>query len=260
MAEAGQAGTGRQMLFYKSLEALAAERHRRVGVNRIDRPFKFLAGANAVPITVHEFDIACLSYPLIFAGAEKSAMAVMGARVGENVFVTPQGDIDPEAYLPAYVRRYPFALASEAKGERMIVCIDRGAPMVADGGDIPLFKDDRETQYTLDAIEFCKQFEGFRQGTEIFTKRITDYQLWETKTFTLTLPNEDGSPASPVKVADYFAVSESALAALPLEKLGVLREEGWLAPIYAHLFSLLLWPKILKRSFKLAARQPATPR
>ena len=260
MAEPGKSGSSGQMLFYKSLEPLGLERHRGIGVSRIDRPFKFLVGANIVPITVHEFDLAGSSYPLIFAGAEKSPMAVMGARAGESVFVTPQGDIDPEAYLPAYVRRYPFALAAEPNGERMIVCIDRAAAMVVMGGDKPLFNGDKETQFTTDAIEFCKQYEGFRQGTEIFTKRITDYNLWESKTFTLTLPNEDGSAGSPIKVADYFAISESALAALPLEKFAVLRDEGWLAPIYAHLFSLLLWPKILKRSLKIAAAQAAAPR
>jgi hypothetical protein len=260
MAETGQPGIRGQMMFYKGPEPLSSERHGRLGVNRIDKPFKFLAGSNLVPVTVHEFAVAGLSYPIIFAGADKSPMAVMGARAGENVFVTPEGDVDPEAYLPAYVRRYPFALAAETGGERLVVCIDRAAALFAEGGEIPLFNGDQQSQYTIDAIEFCKQFEGFREATQIFTRRITEFNLWETKAVTVTPPKDDGTPGAPITIAEYFAISEAALATLPLEKVGVLRDEGWLGAIYAHLMSLLLWPKIMNRAFNIAISQAAAAR
>ena len=72
---------------------------------------------------------------IVFAGNEKTPIAIMGGREGQNVFVSPEGDVDPEAYLPAFVRRYPFAFATEPSGEKMIVCIDRGAPMISESKD-----------------------------------------------------------------------------------------------------------------------------
>ena len=40
-------------------------------------------------------------------------------------------------------------------------------------------------------------------------------------------------------IADYFAISEEKLNALPADKFQELREKGVLAPAYAHLISLL---------------------
>lgn len=243
------------VLFYKQPEPLSLEKHRLLGCKRIERPFKFLVGSHVVPITVNEFPLACTSYPIIFAGTAKTPLAVMGARAGENVFVSPEGDIDPEMYLPAFVRRYPFVFATEPSGERMIVCIDRAAPMIGEGPDIPLFNGDQPSQFTQDAIEFCKDFERLRLVTQNFSERMTQLDLWESKAVSVSQNGPDGTPGEPVKVADYFAISEEKLTALPADTFLELRNEGWLGLIYAHLISLLLWPKVLNRTILAAQAQ-----
>jgi hypothetical protein len=144
------------VMFYKQPEPLSLERHRTLGAKRVDKPFQFLGSSHVVPITVNEFGVAAGSYPVIFAGDKKTPLAVMGIRGGENVFVDRGGELDPEVYLPAFVRRYPFVFASDGTSDRLLVCIDRAAPMIGENPEVPFFNGDEPSQYTQDAIEFCK--------------------------------------------------------------------------------------------------------
>lgn len=241
-----------QVLFYRQPEPLSIERHRTLGVKRVDRPFQFLGESHVVPITVNEFGVASGSYPLIFAGPQKSPLAVMGARAGDNVFVGLNGDVDPEAYLPAFVRRYPFVFAGDDSGERLLVCIDRAASMIGENPDVAFFEGDQPTQYTQDAIEFCKEFERHRRATDEFVRVLVEMDLFEEKSVALTPRNPDGSEGQPQKIADYFAVSEEKLNALTADQFIRLRDQGVLGPIYAHLVSLLSWPKIIQRALMRA--------
>jgi hypothetical protein len=65
--------------------------------------------------------------------------------------------------------------------------------------------------------------------------------------------NERGEPGEPQKLADYFAVSEDKLKALPIEKLAELRDNGALGQIYAHLVSLLGWDRLIALAFQRAS-------
>jgi hypothetical protein len=125
------------VLFYSRPEPLSREMHGAIGFKQLERPFGFAAKTNVVPLAVTEFAPAALSYPIIFAGENRQPLAVMGVQAGENLFIAEDGAADPDAYLPAYVRRYPFVLADDKPQDRMIVCLERGAAMLAeDGGDL----------------------------------------------------------------------------------------------------------------------------
>jgi hypothetical protein len=236
-----------QVMFYRQPEPLSIEKHRGLGVKRVDRPFQFLLQAHVVPITVNEFGVAAGSFPVIFAGANKTPLAVMGARSGENVFVSPQGEVDPEVYLPAFARRYPFVFAADNTGDRLVLCIDRAAPMIGDNPDVPLFNGAEPSQYTQEAMEFCKEFERHRRTTENFIALVNEMNLFEQKTVSLTNRRPDGTEEQQT-VAEYFAIDEEKLTNLPNEQFIKLKENGALGPIYAHMVSLLQWPKIIQRA------------
>jgi hypothetical protein len=237
------------VLFYNRPEPLSLERHRNLGVKRIDKPFGFLAGAHIVPITVNEFGVAAGSFPIIFTSDFKTPLAVMGARPGDNVFVNFAGEVDPEVYLPAFVRRYPFVFAAAENSDQMLVCIDREAPMIGENPDVALFEGNEPSAFTKEAIEFCKEFERFRRATEDFTSILAKYDIFEQKTVAINQRNPDGTETNQ-KVADYHAISEEKLAALSAEQFQQLREQGALGPIYAHLVSLLHWPKVVQRTIQ----------
>jgi hypothetical protein len=247
-----------QVMFYRQPEPLSLEKHRQLGAKRIERPFQFLVGSHVVPLTVNEFGVAAGSFPIIFAGPEKTPLAVMGARSGENVFISANGDVDPEVYLPAFVRRYPFVFATDQGTENMLVCIDRAAPMIGENPEIPFFNGDQPSQYTQDAIEFLKEFERHRQASEFFVKALQELDLFEEKSVSISNRDEKGAEQQ-VKVADYFAVSEEKFNALPADKFNELREKGMLAPIYAHLISLLTWPRLIHRALLMNATAQGAP-
>jgi hypothetical protein len=95
------------VLFYSQPEPLSREMHGKLGVKRSEKPYAFAAAAHVVPLTVTEFMPAALSYPVIFVGDARLPVAVLGVNQGDNLFVSEDGTFEPDAYLPAYVRRYP---------------------------------------------------------------------------------------------------------------------------------------------------------
>jgi hypothetical protein len=246
------------VLFYGKPEPLSVETHGKLGVDPVEQPYSFAASTNIVPLTVTEFAPAALSYPVIFVGDARQPVAVMGLRGGENLFVSDAGAFKPEAYIPAYVRRYPFVFANDEAQKRLILCVDRDAPFIKEGGSTPLFVEGKPSPYVEQAMEFCNNFEQERQRTEAFVKLLTDLDLLETREANFTPRNPDGTSAPAQKIAEYFAVSEDKLKALPAEKLAELRDNGALGQIYAHLVSLLGWDRLIAMAFqKAAAAQPA---
>ena len=237
-----------EVLFYKQPEPLSIEKHRGLGIKQVPYPYAFLVGTHIVPIAVQEFALAAASYPIIFAGEAKVPLAVFGLQQGENLFVSPEGLVDPEIYLPAFVRRYPFVFASDSNAERMVVCIDRAAPMVGERPEVPFFEGNEPSKFTQEAIEFCTEFEGYRQSTQVFIQRITEADLWQTKRISVAMPDENGQPGETQNIAEYFAISEEKLQALSPAQFEILRKDGCIAGIYGHLISQLLWPKLLNRS------------
>jgi len=246
------------VLFYGKPEPLSVEAHSGLGVDPVDQPYAFVSGTNIVPLTVTEFAPAALTYPVIFVGDARQPVAVMGLRQGENLFVNDKGAFRPEAYIPAYVRRYPFVFANDEVQKRLILCVDRDAPFIKEGGANPLFVDGKPSPYVEQAMEFCNNFEQERLRTEAFGKLLTDLDLLETREAMFTPRNPDGSAGTPQKIAEYFAVSEEKLKALPAEKLAELRDNGALGQIYAHLVSLLGWDRLIAIAFQKAASEQAT--
>ncbi|WP_372706195.1 SapC family protein [Brevundimonas sp.] len=245
------------VLFYGKPEPLSVEAHSGLGVDPVAKPYGFVAQSNIVPVMVTEFAPAALSYPVIFVGDNRQPVAVMGLRQGENLFVTDDGEFRAEAYIPAYIRRYPFVFANDDVQKRMILCVDRSASFIREGGETPLFVDGQPSPYTQQAMEFCNNFEQERQRTDAFVKLLGDLELLETREALFTPRNADGSSGQPQKIAEYFAVSEDKLKALSAKKLVELRDNGALGQIYAHLTSLLGWDRLIAIAFqRAAAEQP----
>jgi len=233
------------VLFYSNPEPLAKELHSKLGLKRMDGPFGFARAGHAVPLTVGEFPLAALSGPIIFVGDEKLPIAVMGLNAGENMFVQDNGLFEPGIYIPAYVRRYPFVFANDTTGQQMVLCIDRKAEFIVEGGDMPFFEGKDPSEYTKNCIEFCNNFEVERQRTMSFVQVLKDLDLFETKTATFTPANPDGTAGEPQKIAEYFGVSEEKLNKLPAAKLVELRDNGALGQIYAHMLSLIGWDRLI---------------
>lgn len=245
-----------QVLLYSRPEPLNPERHGKLGLSPVDQPFNFARPAHAVPLAVTEFGPASLCYPIIFTGSDFQPLAIMSIRQNENLFINDQGFFDFGVYVPAYIRRYPFVLANDPNTGQLLVCIERDAEAVQEGGQVPLFEGDQPSAFTQQAIEFCSNFESERQRTTGFVDLLKGLDLFELKEQFFNPVNEDGSTGQPQKLADYFGISESKLAALPGDKLVELRDNGALQQIYAHLNSQLNWDKLVTKTAQKDAAVP----
>jgi hypothetical protein len=264
MASGGEQTLGK-IMFYRQLEPLSAEKHGKLGVSSVSNPFSFLAETHLVPLTVDEFGLAAVCYPIIFDTQSKTPLAVMGLRPGMNVFLGADGSLDPEVYLPAFARRYPFLpiIAPEkvknSKNEdddRVVVCIDRSAKMLSTTPEMPFFEGDKPSRFTQEAIQFCREFDHLGRRTQEFLQLMEKHDLFELTPLALPRAKPDGTPDEPVKLGEYLRVSEQKLNALGKDVYIELRDRGISAVMHAHLLSLGLWPKILSRAARIQASTP----
>ena len=154
------------------------------------------------------------------------------------------------------MRRYPFVFASDEGSDRLVLCVDRAAPMVSNQPEVPFFENGQPSKFTNDAIEFCKEFERQRQATVEFGRILKDMDLLEQKTVSFQPRDNQGNPVGQQqKIADYWAVSEDKLNALPTEKFLELRSNGALGAIYAHLISLMNWQVVIQRAVRIQATE-----
>ena len=214
----------------------------------MEAPFAFAAGAHILPLQVSEFGFAALSYPVIFAGEQKAPMAILGIRPGENLFVGADGRYEESAYIPSFIRRYPFVLAGGETNEQLIVCIDREAPMLAEGGEVPLFVDGKLSSFAQNAVDFCSNFETERRRTDLFVAKLKELDLFEAKVASFTPRLADGTQGAGIQVADYFAVSEEKLNGLSDKELREMHVTGALRQISAHLISMFNWERLIGRA------------
>lgn len=264
MANETQPNIGGQIsgnvLFYSKPEPLSPELHKGLGVRRMDGPFGFARIGHAVPLAVTEFSLAAVTGPIIFVGDDKTPLQVMGLNANDNLFLREDGLFEAGVYIPAYIRRYPFVFANDAAAGQSILCIDRAAEFIVEGGELQFFNPDNSlTEYTNNCIEFCNNYELERQRTTNFVQILKDLDLFEIRQATHTPANEDGTPGEPQVIAEFFAVSETKLNALPADKLVELRDNGALMQIYAHLMSLVGWDRLVAlQMYKNAMAEMAT--
>ncbi len=245
-AQATPQVTGKMFLFEKP-ELLTKEQHGELALKPAAQQFGFVSKTRAVPLTLGEIPSAMKDYPLIFMSKEQPILlAVTGVYDDVNLFVTEDGGWEDNAYIPGYIRRYPFGLAADNDGDRMAIVIDRAFEGLSSGNGQPLFKDGAPTEETNAAIEFCKNYERDRQMTEQFAKQLGELDLLQPQTAQYT----PQGASEPVTFAQYFSVDENKLNELPDDKILELRKSGALPLIYALLMSMGNWRLLLQRRAK----------
>ena len=237
------------MDFYTRIVPLTVEDHGGWGLDPAQRNQGFCRDAVFIPLMTGEFISAALDYPIIFMGDQHQPMAVVGLDGIGNLFV--DNDVwDAKAYVPGFVRRHPFLLASQpASPDKMAICIDEGvAALHADGAGQRLFDDaGKPAPILAEAVALLEYFEGLRRHSEIIVKLLLKHELITTRTLK--------SEASDAPAATFESVSEERLAALGPAVLAELRDAQALGPIYAQLISLQNWPRLVQRAHaRLAAR------
>ena len=228
-------------LFYQNPVALHPAAHGATGLaEALD--YGFARKTNAIPVSLSEIPIAALSYPIAFTtegGARP--VAVVGLREDENLFVDAKGAWLEGAYVPAYVRRYPFILAEYGEGDDLGVqlCIEDHPEILVQGAGQPLFADGEPSRLVKSAFDFCKSLRAADLATAPFVEALVACGLLEGRAATIQLPT-----GGDLKMAGFATIDEARLRALPDEVFLLLRRQGWMSAIYAQMHSALNWGRL----------------
>lgn len=248
------------MFLYRRPELLSAQAHGDLGVRPAPKPHEFCSKVRAIPLTISEIAEASRFYPVVFATAEDlQPVAIVGLLDDVNLFVDEDGNWDPYAYVPGYIRRYPFGLAAETGGDRFALVIDAGFEGVHRDADRKLFAGAELSDLSKQAMEFTKTYENDRRLTEQVMKAVKELDLitGQTAQYTPTGTNE------PQPFAQYFGVDERKLAGLSDEDFLKVRKLNVLPILYAHLLSLGNWRTLIlrrMRRFNMTENEAATVR
>jgi len=248
-------------LFYKDLIPLSSSAHTGYRV-RSSEAAPFLTGAHAIPITVDEFITAQRHYPIVFSvGDNPVPLALMGLNEGVNVFVDGEGRLLGQTYVPAYIRRYPFLLARlQPDAQELSLCFDPTSDLVGELEDgNPLFDGQQPNENLTAILKFCEEFEIAAQRTNAFVKEIQEAELLIDGEVTIQPTGSD----QPFVYRGFQMVDEEKLRELRGDELRKMNQNGMLALIYAHLFSLsqireVFSLQVTQGKGPIPAPQPAT--
>jgi len=220
----------------------------------------FCRRLNALALSYSEFAAAARDYPIVFASADNGAsfapVIVLALADGANLFVNAAGDWDPTAYLPAYVRRYPFCLSKVYRdgrptGERL-VCV---ASDYLDPGGVALFDaEGRPTPHWPPIERLLAEYEADLDRTAEMCAALARLGLLAP----FTMDVQEGAHRT-TRLAGMYRVEEERLGALAPQELKTLVVRGFMSRVYAHLHSLANFARLYARERQSAAARDRAP-
>lgn len=224
---------------YRQPVPVSREQHAATRVAPIT-DWRIVQGLNAVPVSTVEFAEVARELPIAFVATGRdeqgrpqvTPVVLMGLRDGENLCVAPDGRW-LGTYVPASLRRYPFAYAMSA---------DQQVGLVADaawegfGGETGerLFDDaGAPSAYLQSMLQFLDQFEREMLRTRALCDRLVAHDLLRGGEIRGQLP--DGRS---VNAGGFFMIDEDKLAKLADEAVLELHRSGLMGLIHAHRVSM----------------------
>ena len=221
----------------------------------------FARRINAMAISFSEFAIAQRDYPIVFttvdSGATYAPLAVLGLADGQNLFVDAEGRWVDGAYVPAFVRRYPFCISrltvdGVPKDERL-VCVERS---YIDEGGIALF--DAQGAATTEWAARERMLAEYEKDLDLTAQMCAFFQKLELFTpFTMQVRHGD---APGLTMQGMFCIDENKFVELSAANHKALAGKGLAARAYAHLFSLANFSRLYDRAVAEEARRKARAR
>jgi len=225
---------------YGELAPLDREAHKNLKLDTAKAVVSCVADQNSVFLAAIEFGDACKEFPIVFVRAGEGAegkqqvapLAVLGLKPGSNLFV--EGDKWTANYVPAYVRRYPFAMARlDGNANNLAVCYDSKWVGFNEETGEALFSNGEPTEFLLNARSFLENFEQEAERTRLICNLLVELDLLQEMRFEATLPGGEK-----IDVEGFLAVDEKKYSELPDDKVLQLHRNGLIALIEMHRLSM----------------------
>lgn len=240
-----------KMLFYKDPVPLDKAKHKNLKLKKLDN-LSFAAEANSVPVAGFEFFQCSRSHPVMFVKNARDeflpiallSLLSQGHHLGEKW---------EDAYIPSFVRRYPFIMGDDGKG---LVMIDSEAEQLQEEEGDSLFSEEGEpTELLQKVMQFLNTMDQEYRSTTEYCKALKEKDLLQPCKSTIKFTD------TTLKLDHLYVVDEKVFhESLTDEEIGEWFKKGWIAWTYAHIHSLGAMPDVVKRMPKKAPEvedQPA---
>jgi hypothetical protein len=220
---------------FQQVVPINKERHANTKIKDISS-FDFASKFHIAYLTMHEFARAASIFPIVFLEDKEKdefrPVALMGLTAGENLFVDTDGKWQA-SYVPAIIRRYPFALTPSGEDGQYVVCLDEASSLVSETEGAPLFdKDGSPTQI----IENVKRYLGELQQMDVLTHNFCKFLAANNMFTPLNMRVRENDKVK--NVSGCYVVNEERLNNLSDDRFLEIKSLSYLAPLYAHLISL----------------------
>ena len=229
----------------QNLVPIQKERHAKTKIKPLDK-YLFAKDVHIASVLVNEFSIAASIYPIVFIEDQNEdifrPVALLGINHNENLFVDSEGNWQ-SAYVPAILRRYPFALASTGEESRYTICIDEDSDLINDQEGESLFTEEGQESELLQRVKkSLTELQQMEDLTKQFTSILKENNLFTP--FNLNIRVADAVRT----ITGSYVINEQRLRNLSDKVFLELRKKGVLPAIYAHLVSLNQMERLQKLS------------
>ena len=228
-----------ELLFYQEPAFLNREVHKELKFTA-STDYGFSSDVNSVPLTGIEFFEASRDMPVLFSKDKDGKyfpLALLSLMAQGHKQLRESG-VWEDSYIPAFVRRYPFALTDEGT-----VCFDKDAKNFDQEKGEQLFDDKGENSETLNnIIQFLNNYDQQYKATRNYCDECSEKELFKPFNLQIMLDKDN-----PLRLEGLFILDEEKLNKLEDEVVTKWFRAVWLAWSYAHLHSLGALNRLVKK-------------
>jgi hypothetical protein len=191
-----------------------------------------------IPIVAQDFAQMATEFPIVFVKNSETGqflpVAMMGIKNGINLYC--QDKSWPAAVIPLGFNNAPLSLVKKnAESDDVIVCIDEESDLVGTESGEALFDvEGAQTDYLQRRSQGLLKVAEFTQQIQAISQFLAEKSLLVSRQLTVKLESED----EPFTINGVYLIDEKVLNELSTDEFELLRKQGLLTLIYAHLTSL----------------------
>jgi hypothetical protein len=228
-------------LFFKRLVGVDPNMHGTLRLNR-DSGFRFAAETQFVPVGLSEIELAAHDYPILFtASPEPLPIALLGLQERRNSFLQSNGEWQPDCYVPAYVRAFPFVFLKNTTSEGLLLGMDPSAECLQSEEGEALFENGQPSAALKEVISFGAAHRKDLVAASEFARVMNTAGVLDEE-----LANIKFASGAAAVIRGFKMVNRERLEKVNDDTFLEWRRNNWVLPVYAHLSSSGRWRRLLE--------------